>query len=90
MNKNTFKRLTVYLLRHKYLYYVTNAPEITDYGYDMKEREWYKMGLELGELKEGEHTPCIGFDENHPFAKTAKNEAWDRILNFYLDTPNQS
>lgn len=36
------------LLRHKFLYYVENKPEISDYDYDMLERKSYEMAKELG------------------------------------------
>ena len=36
------------LLRHKFLYYVLNTPEITDYDYDMLEQKSLDMALLLG------------------------------------------
>lgn len=36
------------LLRHKFLYYVENNPEISDYDYDMLERSSFKMAQDLG------------------------------------------
>lgn len=36
------------LLRHKFLYYVENTPEISDYDYDMLERKSYDMAQSLG------------------------------------------
>lgn len=36
------------LLRHKFLYYVQNTPEISDYEYDMLERQSFKLAQSLG------------------------------------------
>ena len=36
------------LLKHKYLYYIENNPEISDYEYDMLELKSFKLAKELG------------------------------------------
>lgn len=41
------------LLRHKYLYYVENKPEISDYDYDMLERKSFKLAKEQGFRADG-------------------------------------
>jgi NAD-dependent DNA ligase len=64
----TFEELTMILLAHKYHYYELNKPRISDYDYDILEKQWERMGLAEERIEEGEHTPCIGFDYNHPFA----------------------
>lgn len=35
-----FEKLGREILRHKYLYYIKMEPEISDYNYDMLEREY--------------------------------------------------
>lgn len=62
-------------MTHKYLYYVLNKPVIDDYTYDKLEHQWYKLGQKLGVVEEGEHTPCIDFDSNHPLASYAEIKA---------------
>lgn len=64
-----FQDATVKLMACKYAYYVCNNPYNSDYWYDDLEAQWYMMGLALGHLKEGEHSPCIDFDEKHPMAQ---------------------
>ena len=75
-----FVKITIELMAHKYAYYVMDAPIIGDYTYDMLEHGWAKLGEELGLTQEGEHTPCVGFDENHPQAKTGI-ELYDNLKN---------
>lgn len=36
------------LLRHKFLYYVENRPEISDYDYDMLEEDSFILARDLG------------------------------------------
>jgi NAD-dependent DNA ligase len=43
-----FINLQKELLRHKFLYYINNSPEISDYDYDMLEKKSFKMAKELG------------------------------------------
>ena len=43
-----FDALQRELLRHKKLYYVDCTPEISDYEYDMLERESFKLARGLG------------------------------------------
>ena len=62
------------LLRHKFLYYVQNTPEISDYDYDMLERQSFRMAQELGFKGDGYEGPeenemhhvhwMIGYNEN--------------------------
>lgn len=69
-----FIKLQKELLRHKFLYYVENMPEITDYDYDMLERSSFKLASELGfradsylgpEDNEVHHVHwMIGYNEN--------------------------
>lgn len=67
-----FKNLTIQLMCHKYLYYELNNPVILDWDYDMLNREWLKLGQEIGVLTEDDTMPCIGFDEKHPLAAEGK------------------
>ena len=62
------------LLRHKFLYYEMSMPVITDFDYDMMERESFEMAQLLGfkadkyegpEENEKHHVHwMIGFNEN--------------------------
>lgn len=36
------------ILKHKYLYYIKNKPEISDYEYDMLEKKSFEIAKELG------------------------------------------
>ena len=72
---NTFKWATLRLMAAKYAYYILNENYIEDYVYDLDEKEWFKIGRELGLLKEDETSPCIDFDFNHPIAKDAERMA---------------
>lgn len=65
-----FRQLTVELLKHKYLYYVKNRPQITDYEYDMKERDWIKLGTDLG-IDMEIYPNWVDFDSKHPLAAEA-------------------
>lgn len=65
-----FRSLTVELLKHKYLYYVQARPIISDYEYDMKERQWMKLGEDLG-LDMEIYPYWVDFDKNHPLADEA-------------------
>lgn len=69
-----YKEIAITLLMNKYRYYVLNTPTITDWEYDMMERNFFKLGVELGkhELSDGGDCPnWIGFDLNHEFAEEA-------------------
>jgi NAD-dependent DNA ligase len=57
-----FIELQKELLRHKFLYYVQNTPEISDYDYDILERK----SLYLADT--------LGFNAN-PFTGPEENEA---------------
>jgi hypothetical protein len=72
-----FNELTVELLMHKYLYYEKNMPRITDYEYDMKERDWQKLGTEIG-LPMEEYPHWVDFDRNHKEAYRAIKLAEER------------
>ena len=82
--KSVFKWQTLRLMAAKYAYYIRAEPYLKDIGYDMAEKEWFKMGRELGLLKEDETSPCIDFDEKHELAKDAK------LLGNYLIKPTYS
>jgi NAD-dependent DNA ligase len=43
-----FVNLQKELLRHKHLYYVKNAPEISDYEFDMLEKKSFNLAEKLG------------------------------------------
>ena len=43
-----FINLQKELLRHKFLYYIENKPEISDYDFDMLERSSYEIAKTLG------------------------------------------
>lgn len=64
-----FDRLELELLTHKYRYYILNAPTISDYDYDMKERDFFKTGEELG-IDMELYPHWVDFDYNHPKAAT--------------------
>lgn len=65
--RKEFERLEVELLTHKYHYYILNAPLITDYEYDMKERRFFQVGKELG-IDMDMYPNWVDFDYNHPKA----------------------
>lgn len=44
-----FEELGKILLKHKYLYYIKTEPEISDYDYDMLERDYVKLAKSLKE-----------------------------------------
>lgn len=68
MTEEEFEKLTITLLEHKFRYYNLDLPSISDYEYDMLERDFYRAGNKLG-LFEGEDAPnWVGFDENHPLS----------------------
>lgn len=71
MTKQDFESLTIKLLQHKYEYYVLFDTVISDHEYDKLEREWEKMGIELG-IDMDNYPNWIGFDENHPLAGNIK------------------
>lgn len=66
-----FREQTIRILAMKYEYYILNKTHFKDHVYDMGEKLWYIMGIALGNLKEDETSPCVGFDENHPLSKEA-------------------
>lgn len=45
---NQFNELTAELLMHKFFYYEKKAAIISNEEYDAKEREWIKLGMEIG------------------------------------------
>lgn len=61
---NKFVKLTVELLKHKYLYYELNRFEISDYEYDMQEISWKKLGEEIG-IPMDEYPEWIDSCSNH-------------------------
>lgn len=66
-----FQRRTIELLAHKYRYYILISETVTDYEYDMLEREWKNLGIRLGYDMDA-HPHWIGFDERHPLATLAR------------------
>lgn len=66
--EHLFEYATIRLLSHKYCYYVLDKTYIDDIAYDIEEKSWHVMGRALGVLKEGDHSPCVGFDHSHPLA----------------------
>lgn len=69
--RELFINSTIYILAAKYAYYTTSKCFIDDMAYDISERSWYIMGRALGVLREDETSPCVGWDEYHPYAKEA-------------------
>jgi len=61
-----FEQLGRELLRHKYLYYIKCSPEISDYAYDMLERDYIKLAGDV------QHEPTIHLiaDWNEKWAGT--------------------
>lgn len=82
--KGSFEDLQKVLLGHKYRYYVKARPTISDYEYDMLEKESFLLAQELGyradawegpEEDEKEHIHwMVGFDPSHPLAKEVIEE----------------
>lgn len=66
---------TIRLMCHKYLYYICAESIQSDEGYDAEERDWFIMGRALGFLREDETSPCVGFNEEHPYAAAGKEMA---------------
>ena len=54
------------LLTHKFRYYMRARPMISDYEFDLLEKNWIALGLKIGRTR----TPpfWVGFDHNHPWA----------------------
>lgn len=60
--KQRFIKLGWELLEHKCRYYVMNKPTISDYNYDMIEKEYDALAAELGE--EPTASDMVDFDTN--------------------------
>jgi hypothetical protein len=75
--ENLFKLASTRLLAAKYGYYVREAM-IKDNTYDIEEENWHIMGRALGHLMEEDTSPCVGWNENHPYAK-AGIELYNRL-----------
>ena len=73
-----FNRLTVKLMICKYLYYIKDTNMMLDYEYDMLERRWHALGMQLNILTREDTSPCVGFNKNHPQAilATELGEIW--------------
>lgn len=67
----------VRILLHKYLYYEFNKAYLTDYNYDMMEREYLKAIEVLPKAAQETYKSVTnpGFNEHHPFADRAINLA---------------
>lgn len=82
--EGSFDNLQKVLLMHKYLYYIKSSPIITDYEYDMLEKESYLLAQELGfradpwegpEEDEKHHVHwMVGFDPSHPLSNEVIEE----------------
>lgn len=59
-----FIKLQKELLEHKYKYYVTNSPTISDYEYDMLERSSFTLAKSLGFNADRFEDPLPG-EEHH-------------------------
>jgi NAD-dependent DNA ligase len=66
VSKQRFIELSWQLLEHKYRYYVQNTNSISDYEYDMLEKEYDALADQLGLPKSA--TDMVGFDESRPCA----------------------
>lgn len=74
-----FDKVQLELIKHKYHYYILDAPLISDYEYDMLERQSYKLSRTLGfamdffegpQAGEEDHVHfMVDFDENNKYAK---------------------
>lgn len=62
--KQRFVKLGWEILEHKCRYYMHSAPSISDYDYDMLEKEYEALGSELG--LEPSASDMVDFDENRP------------------------
>ena len=68
------------LLKHKYLYYVKSAPIISDYAYDMMEKESRELAKQLGFRADQWEGPAdnekdhvhwmVDFDDKHELAES--------------------
>ena len=61
------EELSLSLLEHKYRYHQLDRPIISDYEYDMLEREYEKACDELG--VHPAMLDAVGWPENHPNAR---------------------
>lgn len=68
-----FEKLTIELLKHRYLYYHLDNPSISDYDYDMMERKWHTLGDDLG-VDWATYPNWVGWDDKHPLASKALDE----------------
>lgn len=66
-----FNEITLELLMHKYRYYVLDNPSVSDYTYDMIERDWTKLGEKLG-INMEDYKNWVDFPVDHPLADIAK------------------
>ncbi len=79
-----FEKIGKELLMHKYLYYIMAQPAISDYEYDMREREYVKLAEKIeqepsvhliADWNEKWAGTVIDFPESHPWASEVIAEA---------------
>lgn len=73
--KELYETATIRLMAGKYAYYILSDEFMTDAAYDICESSWYVMGRALGLLSQDDTSPCVDFDENHPYAERGKELA---------------
>lgn len=71
-----FKTAQLELLKHKYLYYEKDSPEITDSEYDKLDRENFELARSMGYRADEDKGPgpverhhvhwMVGFDRTNP------------------------
>lgn len=73
-DEEKYKEMAITLLAHKYRYYVLNQPTISDWDYDLMERDFFRLSFKLGKIEDsfgGDAPNWVGFDTNHEFAEEA-------------------
>lgn len=70
--KGRFVKLGWEILEHKCRYYILDEPVIRDYDYDMLEKEYESLALELG--LEPSATNMVGFDDTRPSCQRVLNK----------------
>lgn len=74
MKRQRFVELGWKLLEHKCWYYMFQDPKVTDYQYDMLEKEYEALASELG--LEPSVSNMVDFDMKRPSCERVYNKIW--------------
>ncbi len=74
-----FISLSWQLLEHKFRYYILDRPKIEDYEYDLLEKEYDRLAIELGQPQSVSN--MVGFDENRHSCRLVDPKNFKRKVN---------